>query len=112
MKIIKSNKFLNLVSWFFKVDGIALYPFVIVRPSVSAELIRHELIHLEQQKELLVLPFYILYVTEFLIKLVCYRNAYQAYRSISFERESYGNQKKIDYLTYRKRFAWLRYLWN
>lgn len=68
-------------------------------------LINHEKIHLRQQLELLVLPFFFIYIVEFLIRLLQFRSWKLAYRNISFEREAYGNEKDLDYLKTRP-------LWN
>ena len=70
----------------------------------------HEEIHSEQQKEMLILPFFIWYGLEFLFRLCQYRNWSKAYRNISFEREAYANQDNIAYLGRRKHFAWFNYI--
>lgn len=72
--------------------------------------LRHEAIHWEQQKELLIVGFYILYVFEFLLALFRYRNWHRAYRSITFEREAYDNQDAWFYLEARKHYAWAGYI--
>ncbi|MEG1200098.1 MAG: hypothetical protein RSD53_11940, partial [Algoriella sp.] len=65
-------------------------------------LINHETIHIIQQVELLVIPFYIWYLTEYLFRLIQYKNQHKAYRNISFEREAYANEKNPNYLKERK----------
>lgn len=65
----------------------------------------HERIHLRQQLELLVIGFYIIYLTEFFIRLLINWNPYIAYRSISFEQEAYEYDKEMDYLMRRDYFA-------
>lgn len=69
--------------------------------SVSA--MNHEYIHTEQMKELWYVGFYILYILEWLYRLVFH--AKTAYKGISFEREAYQHEKDLDYLKTRKRFA-------
>jgi len=64
----------------------------------------HERIHLSQQIEMLILPFYLWYSLEFLLRLVQFKNVYLAYKNISFEREAYANESDIDY--FRKRHLW------
>lgn len=54
------------------------------------------------------LMFYILYVLEYLIKLIPY--GCDAYRNISFEREAYSNQYDSNYLENGDYFMWLHYL--
>ena len=73
-------------------------------------LINHEKIHLIQQLELLILPFYVLYLLEFLIRLFQFRNWHLAYRNISFEREAYRNELDLDYLKTRKFWHFLKYI--
>jgi len=73
-------------------------------------LLNHERIHLRQQAELLILPFYIWYVFEYLIKLMQYKDKKQAYRNVSFEREAYANEANPDYLKNRKFWAFLKFL--
>ncbi|MFP9115807.1 hypothetical protein ACLI1A_17835 [Flavobacterium sp. RHBU_3] len=94
-------------------SGITLFPFVFMRDkSLAANpvFINHERIHLRQQAELLVLPFYIWYITEYFIRRLHYPTQKEAYRNISFEREAYGNETNKNYLTNRKWFAFFRYL--
>jgi hypothetical protein len=87
--------------------GITIWPFIILRDyklKDDSSFLNHEQIHLRQQIEMLVLPFYIWYVLEFFIRLLKYRNRNKAYRNISFEREAYENEKDPDYL--KKRSFW------
>ncbi len=70
----------------------------------------HEKIHLRQQLELLILPFLVWYVLEFFIRLIQYKNWDLSYRNISFEREAYQNEKKLDYLQKRPFFRFTHYL--
>lgn len=84
--------------------GLTLFPFIILKFEglrSDTVLINHEKIHLRQQLELLVLPFFFIYIVEFLIRLLQYRSWKLAYRNISFEREAYGNEKDLDYLKTR-----------
>lgn len=73
-------------------------------------IINHERIHTAQQRELLFVPFYLLYIIEWLVRLLIYRNSDSAYRNISFEREAYTHGNDLTYLSSRRRFAWLRFL--
>ncbi len=73
-------------------------------------LLNHERIHLRQQAELLILPFYVWYVLEYFVRLLAYKNKKEAYRNISFEREAYANESDPDYLKHRKFWSFLKYL--
>lgn len=70
----------------------------------------HESIHTVQWRELLYLGFLVLYVGDFLCKLIRYRKWYKAYRCIVFEREAYDNQWNPQYLESRTAFAWKKYI--
>jgi len=111
-----SDKFLDRVSWFFKVGGIALFPYIILREryqedrykSNAMRIINHETIHFQQALELLVIPFYILYILEYTLKALLYFNIKKAYMNISFEREAYANERDMNYLANRKRYNWVK----
>lgn len=77
---------------------------------VNKYVINHERIHTAQQKELLWIPFYILYFIEWVVRLFQYRDLKKAYMNISFEREAYSRGHNLGYLQNRKPFAWLDYL--
>jgi len=95
--------------------GITIFPFIFLRKNyfdgkskyVLNRTINHEGVHIEQQKELLVLPFFILYLLEWVIKLFKYGKL--AYRNISFEREAYSNSD-VEYIKTRKHYSFLKYL--
>ena len=93
--------------------GITIFPFVFLKYKASKAdkvLINHEMIHLRQQIELLIIPFFIWYGFEFLIRCIRYRNRNLAYRNISFEREAYANENDFNYLKSRSFFNYLKYL--
>lgn len=101
----------HLVCRRLPVTGMALFPFVVFdraqRPQ-DPVLLRHERIHLRQQRELLVIPFYLLYLGFYLAARLRGRTHLQAYRSIPFEQEAYAHEVDDDYLEKRGFFAW----WN
>lgn len=101
--IIKSNILLKLFCLFvggMDVNAITIWPFIICEKEtkITEELINHERIHLRQQIELLVIPFYIWYLIEFYKK---------GYYNCRFEKEAYQNQHDFEYLKNRK---WLSFL--
>jgi len=75
---------------------------------VSIYVINHEAIHAAQQREMLYLPFYIIYVIEFLAKSLYYRSFGKGYMSICHEREAYRNDRNLNYLKTRRHFAQFR----
>ncbi|MEO5571561.1 MAG: hypothetical protein ABIT08_05305 [Bacteroidia bacterium] len=96
------------------VGGIALFPFIIISKNVNGTkkkvLLNHELIHIKQQLELAIIPFYFLYVLFYVIHLIKYRNHYKAYRAIAFEKEAYLHQNNLNYPDKRKWWAWCDYI--
>ena len=107
--IVKNSKLPEALSWFMKIGGITLFPFIFIRGEGSDQLIRHESIHIKQYAETFVLGFLVLYLYDFLLGLYKYKNFNDAYRSIRFEREAYGNEYDENYLEMRQKFAWLKY---
>ena len=91
-------------------SAMTLFPFVIFRGKLPEWLRNHERIHLRQQLELLILPFYVWYLLEFTVHLLRYRNRLKAYRAISFEKEAYSNHHDTAYLQKRKFWGFLRYM--
>ena len=93
--------------------GLTFYPFVFLADKddkLNKVFINHEKIHIRQQLELLIVPFYLWYFTEYLIRLLQFRNRKKAYYAISFEREAYANEKDLEYLNSRPFLGFMRYL--
>jgi hypothetical protein len=115
--IIKYNdKLLDRLGIFMRIGGITLFPWIIIREryrdgsyykKIAPRIINHESIHIEQQKELLVIGFYLWYLIEWIIRLFMKGNAY---KNISMEKEGYENRKNLEYLNTRKRFRFLKYI--
>lgn len=94
--------------------AITLFGFIITRDRgrLSRQIINHELIHCRQQLETLYIPFFLIYLLEYLVRLAISRNRDKAYRSISFEREAYANASDPSYLGRRRPYAWLSLLFS
>lgn len=78
---------------------------------IDKYIINHERIHTAQQRELLFIPFYILYGLEWLLRLLQTRHWRKAYYAISFEREAYAHGGDFTYLSRRRPWAWVR-MWK
>lgn len=107
MKIIRNN-----IIPFPGFAAINICGLLFVRKNavITPRVLNHERIHTAQMREWLYLPFYILYVLEWLFRLLQYRSAHTAYRNISFEREAYHNQDRKYYIDIRKHYATFKYL--
>ena len=107
--IIRNSKVPKLLSIFIDVYAITLFPFIFVEDDGNWVTVNHESIHIAQQAELFVLPFYILYVYQWLKNLAKGMDYQDAYMNIQFELEAYGNQFDNKYLDNRKKMAWKDY---
>lgn len=114
--VVYSDKILKRLSVFMSIGGIAIFPYVILREkyrdgktkhwvNANKKTINHEAIHFQQALELGVIPFYFLYVLEWMFKLPFY--GAEAYYQISFEKEAYENEKDLEYLNSRVRYNWV-----
>lgn len=77
---------------------------------IDKYVVNHERIHTQQQKELFFIPFYTLYVFEWLFRLLQYRKQHEAYLNISFEREAYKHGHDLSYLSKRKPYSWTKFI--
>jgi len=110
--IIISAKFFRIFTNSFA-KAIALFPFILLNSKslrFNKTVINHERIHLKQQLELLVIPFYFWYVIEFILRWIKYKHFRTAYEKISFEREAFTNEVDLKYLNKRSSWAFLHYL--
>lgn len=107
MKIVRNN-----IIPFPGFKAINLFGILFVRGKslLKSTDLTHEEIHTAQMKEMLYIFFYIWYAAEWLIKLIIYRNAKEAYYNISFEKEAYVHQGSYLYLSIRKHYAWWNFL--
>ena len=118
MKIIKTTGFPP-----DPYDAITIGPWIFTKlDHLSESVIQHESIHWKQQKETLILGFFVLYVLFFVIELVlCFfdksrgalvgrkRSLWErSYRSNLFEREAYANEREPGYLERRPFWAWIK----
>ncbi|HML83562.1 MAG TPA: hypothetical protein PKE52_00225 [Bacteroidales bacterium] len=91
--------------------AVTLWPFIFVRKDVKKKnttayfkmLVNHEMIHIKQQTELLVIPFYFLYILLFILYGFKYRRN-------PFEAEAFANEYNKQYPNTRKRYSWIKYL--
>lgn len=98
------------VLWVMKIIENSLIPFkgflainifgvIFIRKGgvLNEVVLNHEQIHTAQMKELGYVGFYILYLIEWIIRLFINKNAY---KSISFEKEAFENERNLDYLVH------------
>ena len=109
--IIKSNLITKVLSVYIDVCAITLYPFIVINEACDHPVImNHEKIHLKQQRELWIIPFYALYVWYWLKGRMQGMDNHDAYMSIPFEKEAYEHQYDFKYIENRKPGSWKSYI--
>lgn len=113
-KLSKTKGYVMIIKCRFMPKGICLNLFGTfwARDTswIDRYVVNHERIHTAQQRELLFIPFYIIYLIEWMIRLLQKHNLKDAYFAISFEREAYTHGHDLGYLKRRKHYAWTRFL--
>lgn len=92
--------------------ALTLYPFIFLKSKkyvFNTTLIHHERIHIRQQLELLIIPFYMVYGIEFLVRFISCKNWKKAYKNISFEKEAFANETNFEFLKQRSFWNFIKY---
>ena len=105
----ENSKIPVVLSYLAPIDigAITIGPFVFSRGEMSEETKNHEAIHWQQYIETGILGFIVLYYSYYLWNYVKYQDGKTAYFMIPFEKEAYDNDKDLQYLESRNRYAWL-----
>ena len=105
----ENNKLPIFLSLFapIKINAIIIFCFVFSRSSMDEQTKRHETIHFQQYLETFIIGFWIIYLYDYLIGLMKYKNGKVAYTNIRAEREAYTHDMDDSYLSNRKRYSWL-----
>lgn len=103
--VITSDKAIKVFDFILggNARAVAFFPFIILASDAQPDetLINHEKIHLRQQLEMLIIPFYIWYLIEYFSR---------GYYNVSFEKEAFENEADLNYLKNRKLFNFIKYL--
>ena len=59
---------------------------------------------------MLILPFYLWYLIEYIFRFIQYKDRMRAYRNMAFEREAYDNEHNPDYFKTRPFWRFLLYV--
>ena len=99
MKIIKTKHFP-----FGNYSTINLFGILFTKQTeIGITTLRHEAIHTAQMKELLYIFFYLL-IRAF------HKKQNSAYHDVSFEEEAHLNDTNPEYLSKRRKYAWIQYV--
>ncbi len=111
--MIVQSRFFPWLARCFGVDAeaVTLGPFIFVKKGhePSQRLLRHEMVHVEQWKELWYVGFAVVYVWDWAVGLCKGYGLKNAYRSIRFEQEARAGQLDRWYLAEREGFDWRRF---
>jgi len=78
-----------------EIEALTLGPIILASQEIDETVLNHELIHVEQYKDL----FYNLVILKMDLK--------QAYENSRAEKEAYKHEHNLNYLSIRKKRAWL-----
>tara|TARA_R100000008_G_scaffold84280_2_gene71299 strand:+ start:214 stop:591 length:378 start_codon:yes stop_codon:yes gene_type:complete len=96
-----------------KIWAISFFIFVWCRGEINETTKRHETIHFQQQIELLFVFQWLLYGIFHLFGLIKAKgDGKKAYYYNPFELEAYEKQSEENYLKKRKRYNWIKYIFN
>lgn len=110
MIILQTPKLLKL----FSAVGQAHLGFIILVSDKNHkkidEILNHEKIHIQQQRETLVIFWYIIYFLDFFINWGIFGSFWVAYEEVLFEREAFEYENDYNYLENRKRYKWFSFI--
>ena len=110
--IIENSRIPQALSLFINIWAITLYPFIICKGTLDQQTRTHEVIHLRQQRELLLIGFYLLYVAFWIYGVIRFKSFHAAYRNIPFEKEAYEHDLDPTYPMNRKSHSWIKFIRN
>jgi hypothetical protein len=90
------------------ISAITLGPIVISRDEMSEITKNHETIHFQQYLETGFIGFLLIYLYDYIIGYIKYRDGKLSYLSLRAEREAYTMHEHLDYCSKRDRWAWLK----
>ena len=95
----------------FDIAGITLFPLIILCNDERGNdtLINHESIHIQQFKETLFFGGWAIYLYDFILGYIKYRNFFKAYKMIRFEQEAYHHENNFNYISKRPKYSWTKY---
>lgn len=107
---IKNSRIMKWLSFMTSINIIAitLGPIVIYKDTISEETKNHETIHFQQYLETAFIGFLVLYLYDYIVGYLKYKNSTKAYFYIRAEREAYFMHGNLVYRDKRVRWKWLR----
>lgn len=109
-KLVTGSRIPALLSIFITIEAVTIGPLIFTRSaSPSDRLVRHELVHVAQYRELWYLGFLPVYTWFWIVGLIKFRSFRNAYMSIPLEQEARFGERTDNYFFQRDRFAWRKY---
>ena len=110
IRVHKNSLLPRAASIFFPVEAITIANHIFFRDEIHSRVLRHEVIHVLQGRELGYVVFWFMYLKYWLIAMKENQgNTYRAYRDIPFEKEAYLNEREPSYIYQRPLYAWKKY---
>jgi len=91
-----------------EIEALTLGPIILASQEIDETVLNHELIHVEQYKDLFYIGFPFIYFYDLFYNLVILKmDLKQAYENSRAEKEAYKHEHNLNYLSIRKKRAWL-----
>ena len=91
-----------------EITAITLGPIVISVDEMSEITKNHETIHFQQYLETGFIGFLLIYLYDYIVGYIKYRDGKKSYLSLRAEREAYSMHENLEYSESRVRWKWLR----
>ena len=92
-----------------KFIAITLFPFIFYNSEQLGDTdLRHETVHIWQQLALLIIPFYILYLSFWILGLIRHKSLLKAYKNIPFEISAYKLESQHNTKKITQAFHWVK----
>ena len=95
MKIHK-NSILFKLPFLSEYDGIVLGRHAFFAKEPNKRILSHEMVHQAQMDRVGVFMFYVIYLKDYVLNLIKYKNHWRAYFNIPFEIEAYSKEDQVD----------------
>ena len=107
--IIENSRIPRILSYIapISISAITLGFVVFSKDKMDERTRRHEIIHFHQFFETLFLGFALIYLYDYIVKFLKYRDGKQAYSHLRAEIEAYENDEDPNYMEKRKRYQWI-----
>ena len=107
---IENSKIPKWLSVFAPIEITAItLGFIVLSSGEMSEITKnHETIHFQQYLETGFVGFILIYLLDYLLNLLKFRDGTKAYLSLRAEKEAYNMHENLEYCQCRTRYMWLK----